>query len=73
MLCSEDRDLQAEKFLTAYRLRPGSFDEVFAFWADSKDFWLEDRLAIRRIVVAELLARGELSSVGLEYLPEEVS
>lgn len=64
---------QAEQFLDYYRRQVGPWHEAFAFWADSKDFWPSDRLAIRSIVVAELLADGTLSSVDINELPEEAA
>lgn len=65
-----DHERQAAQFLTWNQKRGAPWEESFALWSESKRLAPADHEAIRCIVVAELLARGDVSSIGLEYLPE---
>jgi hypothetical protein len=48
MLPPHEVEPQAEQFVSYYQKGfHRTFEEAFEFWADSKDFWPRDRLAIR--------------------------
>jgi len=51
-LSTADRLLQAQKFVAYFRRVGGNLDQVFAFWADGKDFDPGDREAIWLLVDA---------------------
>lgn len=70
MTITEWHEHQATQFLAWHRKRGGAWDDDFGAWAASKDLGPADRMAIRSIVLAELVAEADAVVTDPALLPD---